>query len=528
MRLFKRGLYLVMCLVMVMALVPKTVFAAETTADVDTIETFQDAVENEDITTIKLAKDLDFTNDWEANSSHVLDIKNKTLDLNGYTIIANNFSLVFQGTDCSIKNGKMDSNGGSYALFIGNDDNATKNFVVDGVKLNGGINIFDTTSVTINNCEVSGTSYYAVYCDEGGTATIESGKYSSKSTKANALFALSNNNSTLNISGGTFKVDTGQSLVLADNGIPTISGGSFNVPVDAAYCAVGYEPVQLSDGSYSVCNHQQFSKEWKYDEVAHWHECFCGQYMDAYAEHTFSDWEVTKAATTTSTGTKVRKCSVCGYTETAEIPMIGEVVIDNTDKPNKPTIETPIEEIKKSVLTPEDIERINNGENVTIDLVVEDISDQISQEEKTLVNETLSGSEKVALYLNIELIKTIGDDATLVTNTNGKIKISFKLPQRYINTDGTMSREFVIIRIHDGVKTKIDCTYNPKTQMITFETDKFSTYALAYQDTLINATNIATSPETGDHSNVAGLMMMLGLSGLWMGIRMYNLKERNK
>ena len=39
---------------------------------------------------------------------------------------------------------------------------------------------------------------------------------------------------------------------------------------------------------------------------------------------TFGDWTVATAATTTSVGDKTRTCSVCGYVEHQEIPMIGE------------------------------------------------------------------------------------------------------------------------------------------------------------------------------------------------------------
>jgi hypothetical protein len=57
------------------------------------------------------------------------------------------------------------------------------------------------------------------------------------------------------------------------------------------------------------------------------------------------------------------------------------------------------------------------------------------------------------------------------------------VPERLWNTDVTKSREFYVVRIHDGVVTKLNGSYDPVTHLFTFETDKFSTYAMSYQDT---------------------------------------------
>lgn len=65
----------------------------------------------------------------------------------------------------------------------------------------------------------------------------------------------------------------------------------------------------------------------KFDSKEHWKECDCGDVQEKEV-HKFSQWQVTKAATETAKGEQTRTCSVCGYTEKAEIPA--------TKKPDAP------------------------------------------------------------------------------------------------------------------------------------------------------------------------------------------------
>lgn len=49
-----------------------------------------------------------------------------------------------------------------------------------------------------------------------------------------------------------------------------------------------------------------------------------------------------------------------------------------------------------------------------------------------------------------------------------------------------MTREYKIIRLHDGVTDVLSGSFNESTNEFTFETDKFSTYAIAYADRPVN------------------------------------------
>lgn len=333
--------FLVIVLLLIFAIIvmmPVLVVASDSTTNVSSAEEFIDAVNNT-TNNITLTADIDLTD------AGVLDVSGRTINLNGHKIEANNFTLIFQGSNFTIKNGTLKSNPiredqeyGSYALFIGDD--VTTNVVIEDITAIGGINIYNSTNVVIKNSNVTGTNYYAIWCDEGGQATIKSGTYK---TNGVAVIGMSAEEyeTDLQIEGGTF-ITNGKPLVLQGNyNTPTISGGNFDVEIPAEYWAEGYELVNYGDGNYGVCNHSttylknkisatctssgytgdtycsncdllielgsvtsatgHISSEWKFDEEKHWQECTdCGDIIsESEGAHIDEDGD--------------GKCDICGY-----------------------------------------------------------------------------------------------------------------------------------------------------------------------------------------------------------------------
>lgn len=168
---------------------------------------------------------------------------------------------------------------------------------------------------------------------------------------------------------------------------------------------------------------------------------------------------------------------------------------------------------------------VAQGVNVWLD--IQDMSASVSQTDKTLIQNT-SGDYTVGLYLDINLFKKVGsNDATKVTETNGKVKASIVIPESLWKS----GRIFEIIRVHDGVATAITGTYDENTHVFTFETDQFSTYALAYKDPASSSDSTSTSdsnssnssnstqstaPKTGDPNDIRVwyLLLIASLGGL--------------
>ena len=86
----------------------------------------------------------------------------------------------------------------------------------------------------------------------------------------------------------------------------------------------------------SAAPHEHTYGDWSKDGTNHWHECTCGDKADV-AEHSFGEWTVTKEASTTEPGSKTRSCSVCGFEETLEIPVLSHTHSYGIDWKNNET-----------------------------------------------------------------------------------------------------------------------------------------------------------------------------------------------
>lgn len=208
-------------------------------------------------------------------------------------------------------------------------------------------------------------------------------------------------------------------------------------------------------------------------------------------------------------------------------------IIVNDTKPadnafNTNLSETP-SELKDKVLTDEEKAKVAAGESASVYLEVIDISEKVSNTDKTLV-ESAKGASTIGMYIDISLYAKVGtSEPRKVTNTSGTVTITVQVPEALINTDSKVSRAYQIVRVHDGVPSVITCTYDETTKTISFETDAFSTYALAYSDTVKNIDNNGTanatptnteskdtSPKTGDNTPIGWLFALVLVSASGM------------
>ena len=121
-----------------------------------------------------------------------------------------------------------------------------------------------------------------------------------------------------------------------------------------------------------------------------------------------------------------------------------------------------------------------------------------TKEEIALIQSVL-GNNAIGQYLNLNLtLKISGRADRQITDLSAPMYIAITIPQNLVNHDSSIERIYRIVRIHDGVATLIDGTYDAATNQFTFATDGFSTYALVYED--VNTTLTGRSPKTGDNS----------------------------
>lgn len=506
-------------LLFIMLLISSSVQAAETTTSkVSTTEEFIAAAQNEKIKIIDVTSDeINFMKD---KGTIVLDVTGKTIDLNQHTITTDNMAFILQGNNFTIKNGTIDAKGQSYSLFIG-DEEETNYATIENITGIGGFNIYNTNNVVIKNCNVTGKAFYAIWCDEGGKATIESGTYVSGNT---AVFGIAAGvfDTRLEIKGGNY-ISNEKSLVLQgkdgygnDYNCPIISGGIFDVAIDASYCENGYEPISMKNNQYSVCNHTSTERknqkdasctesgytgdsycmkcgkevkkgieisalghiisDWNSDEEIHWKECMregCSTIIsETKSKHTIKDG----------------KCEVCSRV----IPLKIENVVD--DKTNVKF------EYTEGTL-PKDIKlEVNKLSQSDID---------------SKIKTTLTDINKFEIF-DINLLR----DGEKI-QPNGKVKVSLPI------TTGFDKSRLIVYRIEENNKIEYEVTVVTidGKEFAQFETDHFSYYVLGETLKENNSSNsldkgqiLEDEPKTGIISGTIGTTVLLVLASIGYGV----------
>ena len=144
-----------------------------------------------------------------------------------------------------------------------------------------------------------------------------------------------------------------------------------------------------------------------------------------------------------------------------------------------------------------------------------------TKEEIALIQSVL-GNNVIGQYLNLNLtFKISGRADRQITDLSAPMYIAITIPQNLVKHDSSIERTYRIVRIHGGVATLIDGTYDAATNQFTFATDGFSTYALVYED--VNTTLTGRSPKTGDSSMwmVWTLILCAGCGALFAAGKRY-------
>lgn len=103
-----------------------------------------------------------------------------------------------------------------------------------------------------------------------------------------------------------------------------VNGNCSNFKKTTYTATVPYEGVEYSDQKIVETGtpDHSFSSDWSKNELAHWHECKCGEKSDV-SDHIFENATITKSPTCSKTGESTSYC-VCGATKVTVIPATGE------------------------------------------------------------------------------------------------------------------------------------------------------------------------------------------------------------
>ncbi len=110
----------------------------------------------------------------------------------------------------------------------------------------------------------------------------------------------------------------------------------------------------------------------------------------------------------------------------------------------------------------------------------------------------------IGQYLDISLFKymTVNgkqQDGVALHTTKNALTISVAVPDALINTNSAVNRIYCIVRNHEGTITVLDAAFDAASKTLTFKTDRFSDYAIAYKDTAVPSSG--SNPGSNNSSN---------------------------
>jgi uncharacterized repeat protein (TIGR02543 family) len=125
---------------------------------------------------------------------------------------------------------------------------------------------------------------------------------------------------------------------------------------------------------------------------------------------------------------------------------------------------------------------LTRSKNVEVVVVVDIVEEEQAYEQDVeLIKEQLKRNQN-ATFINIQvLLQEEGQDDILINILNQAVKITIEIPE----VDRGY-KNYRVIRVHQDELSILDTIYDEETNTLTFETDRFSTYAIVYDVSNLN------------------------------------------
>lgn len=185
-------------------------------------------------------------------------------------------------------------------------------------------------------------------------------------------------------------------------------------------------------------------------------------------------------------------------------------------------------------------EAIMSGKNVTAEVTVSKKT-ELTNDEKSKIETAAPEGTKLAGYFEINVtIKADGEEIANIRDLGEKVALELTVPENLEKPAEGLERTFIVLRIHNGKAEVVAKGIKAVNGKVPFEADKFSTYALAYEDTAKEETKEGTkeqpkeekvetketttsNPKTGDYIIYAVVALVVATIG--MGVTIYKRKH---
>ena len=143
---------------------------------------------------------------------------------------------------------------------------------------------------------------------------------------------------------------------------------------------------------------------------------------------------------------------------------------------------------------------VDEGKTIVVEVASPEVTEETVKTDAEKVKEKLSSDEKIATYFDIDVVVKIdGVSSGNVTELGDKIAITVPVPSNLPKVEDGYTRQFTVYRVHDGVAQELETSLSGDE--ITFSSDKFSTYALAYKDSKNETKSTSSNATTGTKSS---------------------------
>ena len=437
----------------------------------------------------------------------------------------------FAGGTAIINGGEIDA---VYSALSGNNTLGTMNFVVNGGTLNAGdgpaIYMPGPVSLTITGGTFNGGLSLRM-----GKVNISGGIINAATKNFDPLVKYYNYSGNawlpdaLYVWGGTYSAkDEGETNILDLN----ITGGIFNTANGLGSAIAIYDmgkvaqemKVNISGTAKLITN----STTRNAFDILTLPEAGVTKYDNGYNNPEY----VGKVNTIITGGTYSSSMAKYITDEYVETNINNEFIVAKKEvKVDTPTIDPtkPVDEIKVGVKEDDSLKDILVKAIKDSKIDVADVNDIVmvnidnQKEEEIPADATKSIKElakekndiKVVSFFDITLnVKNniTGEALGTLNALDKKIKFEMSLPAELTKLEEGYTRKYYIVRYHDGKSEIIPASV--EGNMLSFESDKFSTYALAYED-VKNET--ITNPPTADRivmDLIIGVISIVGLAAI--------------
>lgn len=197
--------------------------------------------------------------------------------------------------------------------------------------------------------------------------------------------------------------------------------------------------------------------------------------------------------------------------------------------------------IRSGYLTEKDLERLSAEEKIQIILTVEDADDTITEASKKIIASKLDGYQ-AAKYLDITLELLKFGKKSEIHHVSEPISMKIQIPETILQpAEG--NRSYRLIRNHEGTAEILNTQTGQNGQVVIFQTDRFSDYAICYKDSEKKPTNPDNGEQpvgpggsgntenvsgvrTGDESGIGFWLMLCIVSLLILSVCVKHYKER--